>query len=128
MGKQWKQCQTLFWGRLLKSCRYYTQKDGTKVLLDSSWEERLAKLLDNKNIEWIRPKDTLKWVDKEGKSHNYFPDFYLPKYDVYLDPKNPQACRVQKEKLDIILEEYKNIIILHSEEEIDNIEEILLRW
>lgn len=110
--------------RLVRNCRYYIRKDGSQVLLDSSWEEKLAKLLDDKNINWIRP-EPIKWIDKEGKSHNYFPDFYLPDYDLYLDPKNPQACKVQKEKLDILNEIYNNIIILHSEDEIDNFENII---
>lgn len=24
----------------------------------------------------------------DGKQHRYTPDFYLPEYDIYLDPKN----------------------------------------
>lgn len=26
--------------------------------------------------------------DDDGKQRRYVPDFYLPKYDLYLDPKN----------------------------------------
>lgn len=28
------------------------------------------------------------WQDDAGQKHRYYPDFYLPKYNVYLDPKN----------------------------------------
>lgn len=35
----------------------------------------------------IRPK-ALKYIDACNKIHNYIPDFYLPEYNVYLDPKN----------------------------------------
>lgn len=91
--------------RLKKGCVEYKG-----VLLDSSWELALAKRLDELNIEWVRP-EPLKWVDKTGVEHNYFPDFYLPKYKRFIDPKNPHACRVQKEKLSVILNQYDITIL-----------------
>lgn len=57
------------------------------VKLDSSYEVQLAKDLDNNNISWIRPK-RIKYYDLDNKLHYYIPDFYLPDYDIYLDPKN----------------------------------------
>lgn len=83
------------------------------VMLDSSWELALAKRLDELHIVWIRP-DPLKWTDNEGIIHNYFPDFYLPKYNLFLDPKNPQAIKVQKEKLNILCTQYTNIVIIDT--------------
>ena len=82
------------------------------IMLDSTWELKLAKILDKIKIKWIRP-DPIKWTDKKGITHNYFPDFFLPKYNLFLDPKNPYAIEVQKEKLDIILEKYRNIVIIN---------------
>lgn len=92
--------------RLKKGVLYYKG-----ILLDSSWELALAKRLDFLNIEWIRP-DPIKWKDDEGIIHNYFPDFYLPKYDLYLDPKNPAAYNSQKEKIDCLKKQLTNLIIL----------------
>lgn len=83
------------------------------IMLDSTWELELAKRLDSINVEWIRP-DPIVWVDEQGKSHHYFPDFYLPECNLFLDPKNPQAVRVQQKKLDILLQQYPNIKILYS--------------
>lgn len=83
------------------------------ILLDSSWELALARRLDEINVNWIRP-DPLQWVDETGLSHNYFPDFYLIDYDIYLDPKNSHAINVQKKKLGVILNQYKNILILDT--------------
>lgn len=83
------------------------------IMLDSSWELALAKRLDQLGIKWTRP-EPLKWIDKSGIYHNYFPDFYLPDYDLYLDPKNPHAAKVQKNKLIMLFSQYKNIRILHS--------------
>lgn len=101
--------------RLVRSIRPYTKKDGTVVMLDSSWEEILAKRLDDLNIEWTRP-DSLPWIDKQGIKHNYFPDFFLPKHNLYLDPKNKIAVLAQKEKLNCLLTQYKNIVIIESVE------------
>ena len=83
------------------------------ILLDSSWELELAKRLDQLQIKWIRPKP-IPWVDEDGIAHNYFSDFYLLDYDLYLDPKNPHAIKVQQKKLSRILTQYKNIIIIDS--------------
>jgi hypothetical protein len=86
-------------------------------MLDSSWEEALAKRLDELKIEWIRPKLPIQYLTPNGKTHNYFPDFYLLKYDMFLDPKNPYALRVQKEKIDIIKSIMNNLIIIETLEE-----------
>lgn len=83
------------------------------ILLDSSWELALAKRLDELNIKWYRP-DPIPWVDEEGITHNYFPDFYLPEHNKYLDPKNKHAIKVQEKKLKILLTQYKNIDIIDS--------------
>lgn len=89
------------------------------VKLDSSWELILAQRLDELNVKWNRP-EPLKWMDKEGKIHHYFPDFYLEDYDIFLDPKNPHAITVQKNKLTILLKQYTNILILDSLESCRN--------
>lgn len=89
------------------------------ILLDSTWEFELAKRLDDLNIYWTRP-NPIKWVDDKGTTRNYFPDFYLPKYDLYLDPKNPQAYKVQKNKIYCLNSQYNNIIWLLSLDECKN--------
>lgn len=76
----------------MASARQTHPQNGKSILyngvkLGSSYELRLAISLDENNIVWIRPKP-LKYKDPSGKIRNYFPDFYLPDYDIYLDPKN----------------------------------------
>ena len=100
--------------RLVRSIRQYVRKDGTVVMLDSSWEEALAKRLDETGVDWIRPNEPIPYIGSDGKSHNYFPDFYLPEYDLYLDPKNPIAMRVQKDKLDCLKKIMHNLILIDS--------------
>ena len=77
-------------------------------LLDSSWELALAIRLDELNIKWTRP-EPIKWIDDSGLEHNYFPDFYLEKYDLYLDPKNPAAYQNQQKKIDILKKTIPNL-------------------
>lgn len=100
--------------RLVRSVREYIKKDGAIVLLDSSWEEALAKRLDSINVEWIRPKDPIEYIGSDGKTHNYFPDFYLPQQDLYLDPKNPMALLAQKDKLDSVQKILTNLVIIRT--------------
>lgn len=83
------------------------------VLLDSTWELELAKRLDELEIKWIRP-DPIPWKDDQGVVRNYFPDFYLTEHDLYIDPKNPHAIKVQRKKIKCLLSQYKNIVIIGS--------------
>ena len=87
------------------------------VMLDSTWELELAKSLDENNIKWIRPKP-IQWEDSKNVKHNYFPDFYLSEYDIFVDPKNPHAYNIQKDKIDILKIQIKNLIFLRSMKEI----------
>lgn len=98
---------------------------GTRIkykdyILDSLWELRIAQYLDELNFKWSRPTDALEWRDKRNHKRKYFPDFYLPEYNLYLDPKNPIVMIKQKEKVDYFLSNFDNIII-------GNVEYILAR-
>ncbi|MFW5889493.1 MAG: hypothetical protein ACOCUD_03835 [Bacillota bacterium] len=104
--------------RLRRNTINYIKKDGSIVLLDSTWEKIFAEKLDVNNIEWIRPEPIL--YSLEDGEHNYFPDFYLPKYDLYIDPKNPHAYNVQIKKIDVLREQVSNLIFLTSLDEINN--------
>ena len=84
-----------------KPVKYFNNNENKEVLLESSWEVEVATKLDEYDIKWIRPK-FIKWEDSLGKTRRYFPDFYLPDYDMYLDPKNPYCMNKDKEKMTII--------------------------
>ena len=79
---------------------YHTKTDGTVVLLESSWEEKLAKHLDYLDIKWVRPKPINYVLD--NKTRLYYPDFFLPETGLYLDPKNPTALKLSLDKMDIV--------------------------
>ncbi len=81
-----------FWGTHI----YY---NGIK--LDSTWELDVAKWLDSNSIAWQRG-DMLRWVDQMGNKRRYHPDFHIPAYNIYLDPKNPYLMKLDREKLDAV--------------------------
>lgn len=85
---------------------YFNNPNQGKIVLESSWELEIAKLLCEKQIKWIRP-EPMKWVDSKGKVHLYYPDFYLVDHNLYLDPKNPYCMEKDKEKMSIVEEQIK---------------------
>jgi len=86
------------------------------IWFDSSWEVEIAKLLDIENIKWIhkRKEVLLFWYDENNKKRRYYPDFYLPDYNVYLDPKNPYKISLDQYKLDAVIEN-NNIELIYGD-------------
>jgi uncharacterized C2H2 Zn-finger protein len=74
------------------------------IFLDSKYELTVVRTLNQNNIIWTRPKP-FRWIDSENKSHLYYPDFYLPDYDVYLDPKNWILALKDAEKIKRVSEQ-----------------------
>lgn len=84
--------------------RYY-YKD---ILMDSTWEVKVAELMDSLNIKWERSKKLcLWWFDENNGKRRYHPDFYLPDYDVYLDTKNKYLLKQDEYKIKKVLENNK---------------------
>lgn len=93
----------------------YTKKDGSVVNLDSSYERIIARILDEHDVDWIRPKP-LDWYSHDGVKHHYFPDFYLTEHNLYLDPKNDYCFKAQAEKISYIREHYDNCIFMTKDQ------------
>lgn len=72
---------------------------GQMVNLQSTWEIITAQMLDDLLIEWVRPKSII-WEDCNKKARRYYADFYLPAFDVYLDPKNPWVMQKDQDKIE----------------------------
>jgi hypothetical protein len=91
--------------------------------MDSTWEIELAKKLNDLSIAWERDtgKHRLTYVDTEGSVRNYFPDFYLPDFNTYIEVKGYWTSET-KQKMNSVIErnEQVRIIILESLEEIKN--------
>lgn len=82
---------------------------------DSTWEVRLAKSLDEHNVSWIRPKQGFIWTDTGRK---YYPDFYLPEHNVYLDPKNSYLQKKDAEKIKQASERNNIKVLILSEDQL----------
>jgi len=80
---------------------YFCKILNKEILLDSSWEIRVAQLLDTFNIKWIRPHP-IKWKDENNQDRLYYPDFYLLDHQLYLDPKNPYCMEKDTYKMMVI--------------------------
>lgn len=89
--------------------RHYKYKG---IWMDSKWEVELAKWMDAEGIRWgrDRKRHMFWWTDDNGDKRRYYPDFYLPKFDVYLDPKNKYKMKQDRIKMERVVEE--NGIIL----------------
>ena len=55
-------------------------------VFDSDWELEFVKFLDIHNIKWIRKISPFIYIYKNSE-HRYFPDLYLPDYDLYIEIK-----------------------------------------
>jgi hypothetical protein len=67
-------------------CRRVQRFEYAGEYLHSSWEVLVAEYLDENKIEWERKVRSFDYV-WEDKTRQYFPDFYLPKFDIYLEVK-----------------------------------------
>jgi len=85
------------------------------TILESSYELKLAKELDNHGVLWIRPK-RFHWIDSSGKQRHYTPDFYLIEYDIYLDPKNDYLIKIDSEKVRLCSEQNNVRIVVLSKQ------------
>lgn len=86
------------------------------IWFDSTWEVTVAKSLDKNNISWCRPKIGFVWTD-DGKK--YYPDFYLPEYDVYLDPKNSYLQKKDAEKISEAQKRNNITVLMLNENQLD---------
>jgi len=64
----------------------YINKKGKSINLQGTWELKMAKFLDDKNINWDKNKIGYKY-HFNGKEYNYFPDFVLPDLNIFIEVK-----------------------------------------
>lgn len=84
------------------------------IQLDGLWELEVAKYLDNINIKWERPKIGFEYI-WNNNIHIYFPDFYLPEYNYYIEVKGFQRER------DLYKWKSLNNLIIIKQKEIEKI-------
>ncbi len=95
-----------------------------EIWLDSSWELALAKRLDDLGISWERDtgKHRLPYFDESGNKKNYFPDFYIPSLNLYIEVKGFWTPGVKYKMLAVEQNnKHLNILILDSLSQIETL-------
>lgn len=87
------------------------------VRLESSYEIAFSTILNNMNIQWLRP-EPFNWLDVNNKLHRYYPDFYLPEYNIYFDPKNKYLIERDQDKINRVIKQNNINVVIVSKENI----------
>lgn len=109
-----------------RSKKYYVFDSlGNKTCLQSSYELKCSNILEELNLRWVRPKSL-----KYNNGKNYYGDFYLIEYDIYLDTKNDYLIIKDKEKISAVIKENNIKLYVLSKEQItiDFISNLLLLY
>lgn len=79
-------------------------------------------------IYWNRPS-YFWYTDSDNKKRRYYPDFYLPDYNLYLDPKNNYLIKTDTDKINRATSQNNIIVVVISEKFITKsaIQELLNR-
>lgn len=81
------------------------------ITMDSAWEVEIAQWMDAHQVKWTRSRKMMfHWTDETGAKRRYYPDFYLPDYNVYLDPKNKYL--IEKDRFKILAAQRENGITI----------------
>ena len=101
-------------------CKWYkfTKQDGTICNLQGTWEVAYATWLEKQNINFIAHKGRIPFFDKNGNQRSYYPDFYLPDSNEFIDIKNQFHYELNKEKWEMIKAsnpELKIVLIFEKE-------------
>jgi hypothetical protein len=94
------------------------------IWFDSKWEVKVAQSLDEHNVQWERPRKGFVWNDSGRK---YYPDFFLPEFGVYLDPKNSYLQLKDLEKINQARQRNNIRVLMLSESQLswDEIQKLL---
>lgn len=96
-------------------CKWYSfiKQNGEVVKLQGTWEVRFAKILEIIDPEWIKlsvnnVNDSVMWVDDDGSSHTYTPDFYSIKFGKYYETKGYWWGN-DKRKMELVLQQHPQL-------------------
>lgn len=64
----------------------YVNLSGESMKLNIE-EIKLAKILDELKLDWKRNTKGFPYISKEGNRRNFYPDFYINKFDCYVEYK-----------------------------------------
>jgi hypothetical protein len=95
----------------------YESKSAGKIKVDGTWELKVAKYLDDMNLDWRRPAERFNYINLEGKKSKYKPDFYVNDYSAYLEIKGYETeldrCKWSQFKENLIIWRKNDLIRLN---------------
>lgn len=86
-------------------------------ILESTYEYMCALILDSLEVKWTKVRYGFDWSDGL-QIRKYIPDFYLPDYDLYLDPKNDYLISKDQEKINSAMKLNKIKVVVLSVEQL----------
>lgn len=105
--------------------RVFNKWTNSYVWLLSSLEIQYFEYLEKNNIEWVKPQH-ISYSTPDGKTHRYFPDFFLTKSNVYVEVKG-YYWPTDKVKMKLVIEQNPTLDIkILFKEDIDNLGVILV--
>jgi len=91
-------------------CKWYaiTTPNGP-MKVQGTWELKYAEYLLENNISFYAHRGRIAYIDSTGTEHSYYPDFYLPDEDRYVDIKASYIYDMTREKFELIRAQYPNL-------------------
>jgi len=87
-------------------CKWYTiNTKGGLIKVQGKWELMYALYLIDNGIRFYSHRGRISYIDGDGNSRSYYPDFYLVDEDKYVDIKADYFWELQKEKFQYIKEQ-----------------------
>lgn len=100
----------------------HASPSGQVYSMRSSWEIEFAKELEKRGIAYLYEIEGFAYADPEGGAHYYWPDFYLPAFDLFIEVKGFMDDRSQH-KIDEFRRNHpdKTLVVVRSVEEIEGV-------
>lgn len=103
--------------------RKYRRQDGSTIWLQSSWEVAVAKYLDSEGEPWRYVTYSRDDSFLLSTGQRYYPDFFLPRLDLYIDPKGYDR---RPEKTALVLREHPGrVVFLIGKTYLDQLKKLL---
>lgn len=87
----------------------YAHSNGTTYKVQGTWELKFIEWLDKNDIVFECHKGRIPFIDHDGVSRNYYPDFFLVESQTYIDIKGDFWFNKSKQKFDTIFAQYPNL-------------------
>jgi hypothetical protein len=106
--------------------RDYTRRDGSIVKVQGTYEYEVAGFLDDRHEEWLYTGSGIYFehILSLSDGRRYYPDFYLPRLNLYLDPKG-YVWEDDREKYELVAREYSNVMFLVGSTYLDQLKGVL---